>query len=90
MSLERLLRRGSIVIPLVGLFLGSTSWGVGRSDLAQWFWNGGTIPVLLGLFVSMIRNLLFGRTGVDSIALVSMSGAVVMGQALASIVVAIM
>jgi hypothetical protein len=30
MPLERLLRRGLIAIPLVGLFLGSTSWGVVR------------------------------------------------------------
>jgi heavy metal translocating P-type ATPase len=90
MPLERLLRRGLIAISLVGFVFGSTSWAVGRTDLAQLFWTGGTIPVLLGLFVSMIRDLLSGRMGVDSIALVSMSGALVMGQTLAGIVVAVM
>jgi cation transport ATPase len=87
---ERLLRRGLIAIALVGLILGSLSWATGRNDLAQWCWVGGTIPVLIGLLVSMVRDLLSGRMGVDSIALVSMSAAIVLGQALAGIVIAIM
>jgi cation transport ATPase len=90
MARERLLRRGMIAVAFVGLILGSASWAIGRSDLAQWCWIGGTIPVLLGLVVFMFRDLLSGRMGVDSIALVSMSGAVVLGQALAGVVVAIM
>jgi cation transport ATPase len=38
----------------------------------------------------MIRDFLAGRLGVDAVALVSMSGALVLGQNLAGIVIAIM
>jgi cation transport ATPase len=79
-----------IAIAFAGLILGFVTWSAGRSDLAEWCWIGGTIPVLVGLFVSIVRDLSAGRMGVDTIALVSMSGAVVLGEALAGIVIAIM
>jgi len=44
----------------------------------------------MGLLISMIRDFLAGRVGVDSVAFVSMSGALVLGQNLAGIVIAIM
>jgi heavy metal translocating P-type ATPase len=87
---ERTLRRALISIALAGLILGFAAWSKGRSDLAHWCWIGGTIPVVIGLSVSIVRDLAAGRMGVDSVALVSMSGAVVLGEALAGIVVAIM
>ena len=62
----------------------------GRNDLADWCWVAGTVPVIIALLISIVRDLLAGRMGVDLVALFSMSGAVVLGQALAGIVVAIM
>jgi heavy metal translocating P-type ATPase len=79
-----------IAIALLGLILGFAAWIADRHDLAEWCWVGGTVPVIIGLLVSIVRDLLAGRMGVDSVALVSMSGAVVLGQALAGIVIAIM
>ena len=87
---ERLLRRALAVIALAGLLLGLGAWGVGRSDWANWCWAAGTIPVVVGLLGSMIRDFLAGRLGVDAVAFVSMSGALVLGQNLAGIVIAIM
>jgi cation transport ATPase len=87
---ERLFRRALIAIALVGLTLGFVAWTAGRSDLAEWCWVGGTVPVVVGLLISIVRDVLAGRMGVDSVALVSMSGAVVLGEALAGIVIAIM
>jgi cation transport ATPase len=87
---ERSFRRALIVIALVGLAAGFAAWIAGRSDLARWCWMSGTVPVVIGLSVSIVRDLLAGRMGVDSIALVSMSGALALGEALAGIVVAIM
>jgi heavy metal translocating P-type ATPase len=87
---ERLFRRGMIVIALVGLLLGVVAWIAGRSDLATWCWAGGTIPVVTGLLISMVRDLLAGRMGVDSVALVAMLGALALLQTLAGIVIAIM
>ena len=87
---ERFFRRALVWIALAGLLLGLTAWILGRSDLANWCWAGGTIPVLIGLFISMIRDFLAGRLGVDAVAFVSMSGALALGQNLAGIVIALM
>jgi heavy metal translocating P-type ATPase len=87
---ERLFRRALIAIALSGLIFGSVAWATGRGDLAKWCWAGGTIPVVIGLLFSMVRDFLAGRMGVDSVAFVSMSGALALGQDLAGIVVAIM
>jgi heavy metal translocating P-type ATPase len=87
---ERLLRRALMVIALTGLVLGVIAWFVGRSDWASWCWASGTMPVAVGLLASMVRDFLAGRMGVDAVAFVSMSGALVLGQNLAGIVVAVM
>jgi len=87
---ERFLRRALIAVALAGLVLGLLAWSAGRSDLANWCWTAGTIPVVIALLISIVRDLSAGRMGVDSIALVSMSGAVVLGEAIAGIVIAIM
>ena len=87
---DRLLRWALAAIALTGLLLGLAAWGVGRNDWANWCWAAGTIPVVVGLLGSMIRDFLAGRLGVDAVALVSMSGALVLGQNLAGIVIAIM
>jgi heavy metal translocating P-type ATPase len=87
---ERLLRRLLFAVALAGLVFGFADWSVGRGELEKWFWAGGTIPVVLGLLVSMIRDFLAGRLGVDAVAFVSMSGALLLGEYLAGIVVAIM
>lgn len=87
---ERFFRRALIAIALAGLVFGLVAWGAGRTDLAHWCWAAGTIPVVAGLLVTMVRDLWAGRLGVDSIAFVSMSGALLLGEALAGIVIAIM
>jgi heavy metal translocating P-type ATPase len=87
---ERIIRRALTTIALGGLILGFVAWSAGRTDLAEWCWVSGTIPVVVGLSISIVRDLSAGRMGIDSIALVSMSGAVVLGEALAGIVIAIM
>ena len=87
---ERLLRRALIVTALGGLILGLLAWSVGRGEIANWIWAAGTAPVVIGLLFSMIRDLLAGRLGVDAIAFVSMSAALVLGENLAGVVVAVM
>ena len=87
---ERLFRRSLLLSAVGGLLLGLLAWLLGRNDLASWCWAGGTVPVVIGLLVSMIRDFLAGRLGVDAVAFVSMSGALTLGQYLAGIVVAVM
>ncbi|MFZ0149108.1 MAG: heavy metal translocating P-type ATPase [Xanthobacteraceae bacterium] len=86
----RLFRQALVGIAVAGLVMGLGACLTGRDELAKWCWAGGIIPVVTGLFVSMIRDFLAGRLGVDAVAFVSMSGALVLGQNLAGIVVAIM
>jgi heavy metal translocating P-type ATPase len=90
MNIERVFRRGLIVVALAALAAGLAAWGLGRAVEASWIWAFGTIPVAAGLAVSMTRDFLAGRVGVDAIALVSMSAALLLGQTLAGIVVAVM
>ncbi|HWB45004.1 MAG TPA: heavy metal translocating P-type ATPase [Hyphomicrobiaceae bacterium] len=87
---ERLVRRALIAIALISLFLGLAAWWAGKSGEAQWIWAGGTLPVLAMLLVSMARDVLAGRLGVDAVAFVSMAAALVLGETLAGAVVAVM
>ena len=87
---DRLLRRALLGIALTGLILGTLSWFSGYGTWAGRLWAAGTIPVVVGLAVSMARDLLAGRLGVDAVAFVSMSAALLLGEPLAGVVVAVM
>ena len=84
------MRRALILVALVALALGLVMWGLGRAGAATWIWALGTIPVVVGLLISMIRDFAAGRVGVDAIAFVSMTAALVLGETLAGVVVAVM
>src|ERR1700686_5474049 len=90
MSFERVLRWALVSIAVAGLAAGIAAHVAGRSDLADLFWWLATAPVVVGLAVSIVRDFMAGRLGVDAIALVSMSGALALGQPLAGAVVALM
>ena len=87
---DRILHRALIAIALIALAAGAIFWTQGDHRLAQWAWAAGSIPVALGLLVSIVRDLLAGRAGVDVIALLSMTGALLLVENLAAIVVAVM
>src|ERR1700730_18280581 len=90
MSFERVLRWALVSIAVAGLAAGILAYVAGRPDLADLSWTLATAPVVTGLAVSIVRDLLAGRFGVDAIALVSMSAALTLGQPLAGAVVALM
>jgi heavy metal translocating P-type ATPase len=90
MNMERVLRRGLVLLAVAALGLGGIAWGLGRGGAATWIWALGTLPVAAGLLISMARDLASGRMGVDAIAFVSMTAALVLGETLAGVVVAIM
>ncbi|WP_158668900.1 heavy metal translocating P-type ATPase [Bradyrhizobium guangdongense] len=90
MSFERVLRWTLVAIAISGLTAGILARAAGRPDLADVAWALGTAPVIGGLAVSIARDLLGGRLGVDAIALLSMSAALALGQPLAGAVVALM
>ena len=84
------MRWALVSIAIAGLAAGIAAALAGRPALADLCWTLATLPVIAGLAVSMTRDLLAGRLGVDAIALVSMSAAVALGQPLAGAVVALM
>jgi heavy metal translocating P-type ATPase len=90
MSLERTLRRLLIIVAVVGLTSGIGAHLLGRAGLSSLFWTLATIPVIGGLAISIARDFLAGRIGVDAIALLSMTAALVLGEPLAGAVVALM
>src|SRR6266702_7534609 len=90
MPFERVLRWTLVAIAVAGLTAGLAAHAVGRSGLADLAWTLGTAPVIVGLAISIVRDFLAGRLGVDAIALLSMTAALVLGQPLAGAVVALM
>lgn len=84
------MRWALVTIAIAGLAAGIIATLAGRPALADICWTLSTLPVIGGLAISMARDLLAGRLGVDAVALVSMSAAIVLGQPLAGAVVALM
>jgi heavy metal translocating P-type ATPase len=89
-DVERIGRRALVLVAAGALLVGVAAWSAGYGRAASWIWGIGTAPVAAGLLVSMIREIMAGRVGVDAIALVSMSAALLLGETLAGVVVAIM
>jgi heavy metal translocating P-type ATPase len=87
---KNLMRYGLVSTALAGLLLGLAAWGFGAPVAAHWIFAAGTLPVVVALAISIVRALLAGRMGVDAVAFVSMSAALVFGEPLAGVVVAIM
>jgi heavy metal translocating P-type ATPase len=91
---EPTLRRVLAIVVLAALSFGllisaghaPDSYGINASLV----WTAGTVPVIAVLVLSILRELLIGRVGVDAIALISMTSALLLGEPLAAVVVALM
>jgi len=90
MSMESVARRALIAVAVIALAFGLLLWGLGRQGGAKWAWTFGIIPVAAGLLISMVRDFAAGRVGVDAIAFLSMTAALLLGESLAGVVVAVM
>lgn len=79
-----------LVVALAGLAAGIGFSLAGRAELAAAAWAAGVVPVLAALVVEIVRSLRKGEVGLDVIAALSMSAALVVGETLAAAVVALM
>lgn len=86
----RTLRLALILISLTSLAAGLAFSVWGSAETAHLIWSAGAVPVVVALGVAIIRDLVAGRMGVDAVALVSMAAALVLGESLAAVVVAVM
>src|SRR6516164_7250910 len=87
---QRFLRWSLVTIAVLGLAAGIVAHAAGDPGVARLCWTLATAPVIAGLAVSIVRDFLAGRLGVDAIALLSMSAALALGEPLAGAVVALM
>jgi cation transport ATPase len=89
-KIERIGRRVLVAVASGALAIGLAAWAADFGQTATWIWGIGTVPVAIWLLLSLIRDVLAGRVGVDGIAFVSMSAAILLGETLAGVVVAVM
>jgi heavy metal translocating P-type ATPase len=79
-----------LVIAVAGLLAGLAAQAAGRPDLAQGVWFATVLPVLAALLLEILRSLARGEVGLDIVAALSMSAALIFGETLAAAVVAVM
>jgi len=95
MHAESLLRRTLLAFALLALAGGVALMLIAPDGLPSWLsprvlWTAGTLPVILLLAGSIIRDIWIGRLGVDAVALLAMSAALLLDQSLAGVIVAVM
>lgn len=79
-----------LTLSLIGLLGGLIFYGVGQTEFARLLWFAGVIPALSALLFEIIRSIGRGEVGLDIVAALSMSAALVFGEILAAAVVAVM
>ena len=87
---NRILRPAMVGIPLLGLVGGFAAQLASYGPAAGWIWGGATLPVLVALLVQIVVSMWHGEFGLDIVAALSMAGALVFGESLAAVVVALM
>jgi cation transport ATPase len=90
MQSARLTNTLLLAVAGLGLIGGATAWLAGSQNEAGWIWAGATVPVLVVVLAGMVRALFRGDVGVDLIAVLSMAGALLLGEELAGVVIAMM
>jgi heavy metal translocating P-type ATPase len=84
------IRRFLIGFPALGIAAGFALRFTGFEACVDWVWAISTAPVLLVLVIDIARSLGRGDFGLDIVAALSMTAALVFGQELAAAVVALM
>jgi heavy metal translocating P-type ATPase len=79
-----------LAVAVAGLAGGLFPMWLGADTVSTVFWWIGTVPVLASLVVEIVRSLLRRDFGLDLIAALSMTSALVIGEPLAANVVALM
>jgi cation transport ATPase len=77
-------------IATLGLVAGLGLMVAGLPEPAALAWLAGVVPVLAALLVEIVRSLSKGEVGLDIVAALSMSAALLFGETLAAAVVALM
>ena len=89
-DLHRFIRPILVILPLAGLLLGFGARLAGCGSWTASIWALATIPVLTALLIEIAASLRRGDVGLDVVAALSMTGALLLGEHLAAVVVALM
>lgn len=87
---EDRLKQSLLALALAGLAGGLLLHALHLPGAARLAWIAGVAPVLLALVVEILRSLWRGEVGLDIVAALSMSAALLFGETLAAAVVAVM
>ncbi|MBC7580587.1 MAG: heavy metal translocating P-type ATPase [Tardiphaga sp.] len=79
-----------IAFPAVGIAAGFAMRFAGQESWVTAVWAASTLPVLLALLVDIVVSLRRGEVGLDIVAALSMTAALLFGEELAAAVVALM
>ncbi len=79
-----------LAVAALGLVAGLGMMVAGLPELAVLAWAAGVLPVLAALVIEILRSLAKGEVGLDIVAALSMSAALLFGEPLAAAVVALM
>ncbi len=85
-----LFKTAILLIAATGLLAGLAFYFAGQHDIANVIWIVGGVPPLAALVVEILRSLRSGEVGLDIVAALSMTAALVFGETLAASVVAVM
>ena len=77
-----------LLIAATSLVAGLAFYFSGHREAANLIWIAGVVPPLAALVVEILRSLRSGEVGLDVVAALSMSAALLVGETLAAAVVA--
>ncbi len=84
------LQQGLFIVTGVGLALGGYGWLAGNSLLKDGAWAAVVGITLAAVIVDIVQDLRRGKAGVDLLAVLTMAGALALGEYLAGAVIALM
>ena len=84
------IRPSLVALPAAGLAVGLAAHFFAGDGWSRWIWSAATVPVLLVLLVEIVSSLRRGDVGLDIVAALSMLAALVFGEYLAAVIVALM
>ena len=87
---EATLRGALLLLVAGGLAGGLVAWPAGAPEIADLIFTAATVPVIVALGIEIVVSLSRREVGLDIVAFLSMSGAVLLGETLAGAVVALM
>jgi heavy metal translocating P-type ATPase len=85
-----LLRRALLPVVAAALVIGAVAWGAWGRAPADLVWSVATVVVAVDLVVVTVARLRHGRIAVDVVALLALVAALVTGESLAGVVLALM